>query len=323
MALFLKNFHRAGPVLQEFGLVLRPGVWHSASLVPSPALGLRVVALWSGRPPNSAEAQKELKWPKNSSKVTQADRPQSDPKVTQKWLRTYFWVIFESLLSHLGSLGGGTPKVTFESLLGHFNSFCFSVELGGRPLHNGCVSCERCLGPSGRFCKPSFGHSTVSTELDRPDCKRFRRRATKTFALIAAQSHNWLVAVSPRLLAADCHWARFKPLFIGCGFFAYSWKLPAYSEACLLTVNNFRLCKPCRGAAVKFSPETARGSHHEKCRKNFWWNLAVPLSSGNEARKCPEFFMANSTPFFIRRFAAANAQFHGVFHSADVCPWQF
>ena len=39
-------------------------------------------------------------------------------------------------MSHLGSLWGGTPKVTFESLLGHFNSFCASVELGGRPLHN-------------------------------------------------------------------------------------------------------------------------------------------------------------------------------------------
>ena len=32
-ALFLKNFHRAGPVLQEFGFVLRAGVWHSTSVV--------------------------------------------------------------------------------------------------------------------------------------------------------------------------------------------------------------------------------------------------------------------------------------------------
>ena len=39
-------------------------------------------------------------------------------------------------MSHLGSLGGGTPGVTFESLLGHFNSFGVSVELGARPLHN-------------------------------------------------------------------------------------------------------------------------------------------------------------------------------------------
>ena len=28
----------------------------------------------------------------------------------------------------------------FESLLGHFNSFCVSVELGGRPLHKSQIS---------------------------------------------------------------------------------------------------------------------------------------------------------------------------------------
>ena len=28
-----------------------------------------------------------------------------------------------------------------------------------------------------------------------------------------------------------------------------------------------RLCELCRSAAVKFSPETTRGSHHEKCRE--------------------------------------------------------
>ena len=32
-ALFLKNSHRAGPVLQEFGFVLQAGVWHSTSVV--------------------------------------------------------------------------------------------------------------------------------------------------------------------------------------------------------------------------------------------------------------------------------------------------
>ena len=42
---------------------------------------------------------------------------------------------------------------------------------------------------------------------------------------------------------------------------------------------------------------------------NFWCNFAAPFSSGNEARKCPEFFTTNFTPFFTRRFAAANAQF--------------
>ena len=43
---------------------------------------------------------------------------------------SHFWVIFD-----LGSLWGGTLEVTFESLLGHFKSFCVSVELGARPLH--------------------------------------------------------------------------------------------------------------------------------------------------------------------------------------------
>ena len=38
-------------------------------------------------------------------------------------------------MSHLGSLLG----VTFESLLGHFNSLGVSVELGARPLHNPCL----------------------------------------------------------------------------------------------------------------------------------------------------------------------------------------
>ena len=43
-ALFLKNSDRAGPVLQEFGPVLRAGVWHSTSVVQVLPWGLRVVA---------------------------------------------------------------------------------------------------------------------------------------------------------------------------------------------------------------------------------------------------------------------------------------
>ena len=38
-ALFLKNSHRAGPVLQEFGLILRAGVWHFTSVVQAPPWG--------------------------------------------------------------------------------------------------------------------------------------------------------------------------------------------------------------------------------------------------------------------------------------------
>ena len=41
---------------------------------------LYVEDLWSGRPPNSTEAQKELKWPKSDSKVTFGVPPPSDPK---------------------------------------------------------------------------------------------------------------------------------------------------------------------------------------------------------------------------------------------------
>ena len=84
--------------------------------------------LWSGRPPNSTETQKEWKWPKSDSKVTQADRPQSDPKVTQKWLKNDSkmgsGVTFESILGHFGV---GLP----ESLLSHFwVTLILSVFLG-------------------------------------------------------------------------------------------------------------------------------------------------------------------------------------------------
>ena len=51
----------------------------------------------------------------------------SDSKVTQKMTRSHFWVTF-------GLLWGRSGRVTFESLLGHFNAVC--VSLGGRRLHN-------------------------------------------------------------------------------------------------------------------------------------------------------------------------------------------
>ena len=56
---------------------------------------------------------------------------------------------------------------------------------------------------------------------------------------------------------------------------------------------------------------------------NFRWNFASPRSSRNKARKCPQLFPTNLTPFFTRRLTAANAQFHDVFRSADVCLWCF
>ena len=81
------------------------------------------VSLWSGPAPKSTETEKELKWPKSDSKVTPRVPTQSDSKVTQKWLknavRSHFWANF-------GSLWGRSAGVTFESLLGHLNSFCMS-----------------------------------------------------------------------------------------------------------------------------------------------------------------------------------------------------
>ena len=51
--------------------------------------------LWSGRPPNSTETQKDpqvtLMWPKSDSKLLSGSHPRvtpSDPKVTQKWLES-------------------------------------------------------------------------------------------------------------------------------------------------------------------------------------------------------------------------------------------
>ena len=52
-----------------------------------------------------AKTQKQLKWLKNDSKVTFRGQPESDSKMTQKWL------FFQSKM---------TRKVTFESLLCHF-----------------------------------------------------------------------------------------------------------------------------------------------------------------------------------------------------------
>ena len=83
----------------------------------------KALILWSGCASNSTETQERR------------------IKVTQKWLKsglgrpTPKWPKIGSKVT-LASLWGGPPRVTFESLLGHFNSFCVSVELGARPPHN-------------------------------------------------------------------------------------------------------------------------------------------------------------------------------------------
>ena len=42
----------------------------------------------------------------------------------------------------------------------------------------------------------------------------------------------------------------------------------------------------------------------------FQWSLAVRLSTGNEARKCPRLLATTFTPFFARQPAATKPNFH-------------
>ena len=83
--------------------------------------------------------------------MTRADRPQSDSKLTQKWLQTpcssHIGVAFESL----GVLWGGTPKVTFEVLSHFWVTLIFSVYLGERPLHNPRIAGEVFCGYDSFF----------------------------------------------------------------------------------------------------------------------------------------------------------------------------
>ena len=78
-----------------------------------------VLTLWSVVPPKDPRTPKQLKWPKNDSKVTLGGRRPSNPKKGEKWLKRvksdrkpffcHFWPFF-------GSLGRRPP----ESLLSHF-----------------------------------------------------------------------------------------------------------------------------------------------------------------------------------------------------------
>ena len=86
-------------------------------------------------PPRRPEKQKQLKWRKSDAKVAPRGRPQSDSKMTEKWLFQAFWVIFESLW-------GRSLKVSFESLFRQFACFWFSGLLGGHALHNSNVACQ-------------------------------------------------------------------------------------------------------------------------------------------------------------------------------------
>ena len=131
LAEFFAELTEFAPKLSEAQWVVFSEREYSRNSIP-PVFGVRCkevlltnsrpLLLWVQRAPKSTETQKELKWPKkrlkSDSQGPTPEWPQSDLKLTQKWLRTHFWVIFESLSSHLASLWGGALEVTFESLFG-------------------------------------------------------------------------------------------------------------------------------------------------------------------------------------------------------------
>ena len=134
---------------------------------------LQILVLWSGRAPKVTQ-----KWlPGSHPRV----KP-SDSKVTQKWLKngvqSHFWVTF-------GSLWGPSAGVTFESLLGHFNSFCVSVELEARPLHNS--RCEKtvwnCVWNCGRKTVKKCRRKLLGGWTGR---KMFRDRFGASFELLVS-----------------------------------------------------------------------------------------------------------------------------------------
>ena len=92
----------------------------------------------------------------------------------------------ESLLSHFwvtfGSLWGRSARVTLESLLGHFNSFCASVELGGRPLHTSKVIvafCLDCVDPCQTCCFNPRGDLPLSLYSSSPQSISVRGSAIR------------------------------------------------------------------------------------------------------------------------------------------------
>ena len=72
------------------------------------------------------------------------------------------------------------------------------------------------------------------------------------------------------------------------------------------------LRKAYRSAAMKISPETPGGSRHESAVK-FLVKFCCSSFLRKRSSKVPRSFHDHVTPFFTRRFAAANAQFHGGF----------
>ena len=154
---------------------------------------------------------------RKNSKVNPADRPQSDLKLTQKWLQTpflsHFWVTF-------GSLWAGTLEVTLESLVGDFNYFRVSVELGARPLLNeSCnfFSVDSDLGTQRKtatallvILNGNLSLSEYSREGFRVQLSRFFKRPCRATNITVDSQAVWLfcrdklVGVHCRILLSIC-----------------------------------------------------------------------------------------------------------------------
>ena len=117
--------------------------------------------------------------------------------MTQKGLQTPFLVIFESLLSHLGSLWGGALGVTFESLLGHFNPFWVSVDLGARWLPNARKSVPRRKSYVANFILQTCHPNTLCL-FHTPTCipvgQGFQLSVPKTLRFLFAETLRFLSA---------------------------------------------------------------------------------------------------------------------------------
>ena len=67
-----------------------------------------------------------------------------------------------------------------------------------------------------------------------------------------------------------------------------------------------------KGWFRRMFPQNKNWNEGTFAKTTLLWNRPF-ISQWNEAQKSPEAFTSNFTPFFTRRFSAANAQFHGFF----------
>ena len=82
-----------------------------------------------------------------------------------------------------------------------------------------------------------------------------------------------------------------------------------------------RLCKACRSAAVKISPEIVRGSRHGQCREISGEMLLFLFPQETKRESVQNFSQQISRRFSLDALQLQMHTFMAFFHSADVCPW--